>query len=667
MTAGGTRPGATSAAAPSVESPASAFAAALFAALIVRGVTDVVVCPGSRSQALALAAAAGERDGLLRVHVRTDERSAAFFALGIARETGVPAPVVVTSGSAVANLLPAVTEAHAGRVPLMLLTADRPPELHGIRANQTMHQEGVFDRFTRFGADLDADAFGADALDTDALDTDAFGADAFDAPPLDAAAPGALSAVVARAFAAATGTHANFRPPGERVTSVPGAHEATVLPPGPVHLNLRFREPLSGPATSVSERLAGADPVREHPAEPSAADPDPGRPPAGDSGATFALDDDRLTVVLAGAGAGDAARDFARDAGIPLLAEVVSGARSGREAIMGYQTLLEDDDLAPLIERVVVFGHPTLTRQTARLLRSREVHRVIVDPYANHPGTEVLTGHPDTTRATQADTSRHVVTHAYVVDPPSQQRENHRWLGAWIVRDRALRTERSTLHEPDLDAALAPGYKAMSEYARHEVAVKREAISRELLVDAVWRASWPHDRLVVAASRLVRVLDRVAQPRRVRIYANRGLGGIDGTLGTALGIASAQQAADDPALAAGATRVITGDLAFLHDVTSLQLTPGEDPPRIHVFVGNDRGGTIFDDLEVRDTAPESDFTRVLTTPHTVNLEALATAYGWAYERITTRGDLERLLTTPVTEPKVVEVPLGEHAVSETPR
>ncbi|MGB3413759.1 MAG: thiamine pyrophosphate-binding protein, partial [Microbacteriaceae bacterium] len=110
----------------------SEFAERFLAQLIRRGVKHLVVCPGSRSQALALAAARYESEGLITLHVRVDERSAAFLALGIAVETGMPAPVIVTSGTAVLNLHPAVTEAHHAGVAMLLLTADRPAEMHGI-------------------------------------------------------------------------------------------------------------------------------------------------------------------------------------------------------------------------------------------------------------------------------------------------------------------------------------------------------------------------------------------------------------------------------------------------------------------------------------------------------------------------------------------------------
>ncbi len=134
-------------------SPASDAAADLIAELIAHGVRDLVLSPGSRSQALALAATALARSGALRVHVRIDERAAGFTALGLARETGAPAAVVCTSGTAAGNLLPATMEAFHSGVPLLLLTADRPPELRGVGANQATIQPGIFGPFVRLHID----------------------------------------------------------------------------------------------------------------------------------------------------------------------------------------------------------------------------------------------------------------------------------------------------------------------------------------------------------------------------------------------------------------------------------------------------------------------------------------------------------------------------------
>ena len=574
--------------------PASLFAAGLLAELIRRGLRDVVVCPGSRSQALAFAAAEAEGLGAIRLHVRIDERSAAFLALGLAKESGVPAAVVVTSGTAVANLIPAAAEAHHSRVPMLLLTADRPAEMRGIRSNQTTVQAGLISAYARLERDV--------------------------APPEDVASAGDLAsfgrALAAEAYRAATGQ------------TGPAA--------GPVHLNLAFREPLSGGRGLVAAELdaAGQDPVAALAEAPEIADDD-----------TYTHDGDSLTVVIAGAGAGDEAEAFAHAAGLPLLAEVVSGSRFGREAIANAARLAGDVNLGGLVERAIVFGHPTLSRQLPALLVRDDVETIVVDPAGE--GIE---------RYNPGRSAR--IVRAARVAPTHEPSAMRRWLGAWVLRDRELQAEQSTVHAPDLEAARATGYKERNAYARAEVAAMREPITRELLAETVWRGTWPHDRLVLAASRLVRVLDGIAAPRKVRLHANRGLAGIDGTIATALGIAIASQSSELPSQAAGVTRLLIGDLALLHDAGSLMLTEGEPRPRIQIFVGNDGGGGIFAGLEAGQSADAAAFDRVMFTPQSVNIEQLAAAYGWEYSRVESRSELERAFTAPVNGPSIIEIPLG---------
>jgi len=192
-----------------------------------------------------------------------------------------------------------------------------------------------------------------------------------------------------------------------------------------------------------------------------------------------------------------------------------------------------------------------------------------------------------------------------------------------------------------------------------QLAAVRAPVTRRMLVDAVWAATWPHDRLVFGASRLIRDADRAVPGRRIFVRANRGLAGIDGTVATAIGIAVASQSpavASDPSHA-GVTRALIGDLTLLHDVGSLLLGAGERAPRLQLVVGNDGGGSIFDALEVAGSAPTDAFDRVQFTPQHVDLASLAAAYGWAYAKASTRGELDEALGTAVEGPSILEVPL----------
>ncbi|MGG7506982.1 2-succinyl-5-enolpyruvyl-6-hydroxy-3-cyclohexene-1-carboxylic-acid synthase [Plantibacter sp. YIM 135249] len=596
-------------------SPASAAAAALLRAFVDLGVTEFVVSPGSRSQALALAGAALDDAGLARVHVRIDERVGGFLALGLALETGLPAVVITTSGTATANLHPAVLEAHHSNVPMIVLTADRPAELHGIRANQTTDQNGLYGSAIRLAIDVAAPVGAPEEAD-------------------------AMARLAASAVAAATDEHV----------------------PGPVHVNLAYREPLSGTiVTSTDADIEDPEgpedetsPVPELPSHvpelvdghtspvPELVDghtspvpepvegrrtPFPGRP-------ALVLERGPRTLVVAGHGAGPDAEALAAVGGWPLIAEVSSGSRFGRNVVVAYRELLRDDEYRAAVERVIVFGHPTLSREVPMLLQTPGVETVIVAP----TGAEVYN---------PGRLADHIASSVTVADGPSDRS----WLGAWVVGSRELVPDLSPA-APDLEGLHSKTPSTRLASVRAELDAVREPVTRELLVDAVWRATWPHDRLLFGASRLIRVADGLVHGRKIPVHANRGLAGIDGTVATATGIALASQAAG----ATGVTRVLLGDLTLLHDVGAL-LLDGSERPRLQLVVGNDGGGTIFDSLEVASSAPEAAFDRVQYTPQTVDFAALAAAYGWTYVRAATRGELDQAFTTPVSGPVLVEVPL----------
>ena len=320
--------------------PATAFAVALLEEFVRAGVRDIVVAPGSRSQALALAAAEFERAGLLRLHVRIDERGAGFLALGLAVESRHPSIVVTTSGTAVANLHPAVLEAHHSGVPLVVLTADRPAELRGIRSNQTTMQPGIFAGAVRLERDV--------------------------AAPDGAAGESDAAARLARDAVAAT---LGFDGAGAFV-----AHPG----PGPVHVNLQLREPLSSPfdvsgLRSGAEGDASRNPMSEQlgferrPAAPGAPQPAPGR---------ALIEPGPRTVVIAGAGAGPEAEEFARVGGWPLFAEVTSGAHFGPNLVVAYRDLLREPGFGDQVQRAVVFGHPTLSREVPALVQRDDVETI---------------------------------------------------------------------------------------------------------------------------------------------------------------------------------------------------------------------------------------------------------------------------------------------------
>lgn len=560
-------------------SPAAEAAMALLHGMHARGLEHVVVSPGSRSQALALAAAALDRAGLLTLHVRIDERVAGFTALGLAVESARPVALICTSGTAVANLHPAVLEAHHSGVPLILLTADRPAELRGIGANQTTNQVGIFGDMV--AADWDI--------------------------PAPTGAPGELDEVRDLAELA-----------------------LRAAADGPVHLNLAYREPLSGGEPSIPETAltvgddgvdADAHPLWQRTLGPEVVD----------------LEPDDATVVVAGHGAGARAEELAVALGAPLIAEVSSGARFGRHAVVAYRDVLRGPH-GEAVGRAVVLGHPTLSREVPALLERDDVEVIVV----RAPGAD------DYNPGRRA----RIVDDVRVIGKPDPQAVR-RWVGGWVAMSRAvLESTAPDDPAPDLEQSASTDMSVRLAFAKAEAAILRQPVDRRMLVKAVWASTWPHDRLVIAASRLIREADRLVPGKNIAVHANRGLAGIDGTIATATGIALA---ARDAAPQTGTTRVLLGDLALIHDAGAL-LAPLPEGVRVHLFVGNDRGGTIFDQLEVAGTANPDDYAKVMRTPHAVDIASLAAAGGWAYRKAATRADLDDALTAP--EPLlIVEVPL----------
>ncbi|WP_082660027.1 2-succinyl-5-enolpyruvyl-6-hydroxy-3-cyclohexene-1-carboxylic-acid synthase [Cellulomonas sp. B6] len=586
--------------APSDPAPSVRAARVLVQALAALGVRDVVLAPGSRSAPLAYAVADAARPDperpagapALRLHVRIDERDAGFLALGLAKgsahagERGPgparPVAVVTTSGTAVANLHPAVLEAHHTGLPLVLLTADRPHELRGTGANQTTEQAGIFGGAVRLAVDVPAPT-GRPGEDRD------------------------LRRTVARALAAATG--------------------ARTGDPGPVHLDLAYRDPLApGAAPWPAASDAGLTHVvgRAQPADPVA--PLTGAVPVvvGDADGT-ARGSRRArgavpTVVVAGDGAGPAAVRLAEANGWPLLAEPSSGARQGDHAIGAYRLLLAARRLGGRVGRVVVLGRPTLTRPVQALLARPDVEVLVVAPRG--------TDWPDAARnASQV-----------LLDVPPRMRQGRvgapaGWLDAWRTADAAAQDVLVRLLDVPEDARRSRSGPRVTGWA---------------LARAVARASAPQDVLVVGSSNPVRDLDLVARwDAAPLVLANRGLAGIDGTVATATGVALA--------LPHRRVRAYLGDLTFLHDVGGLLRGAGEAAADLQLVVANDDGGSVFTTLEHGEPGRADVFERVFGTPHGVDVAALCAAYGVRHTRVVDTDGLLPALAAPGTGTSVVEV------------
>ena len=333
--------------------PATAFARVLVDELLRGGVTDAVLAPGSRSAPISLALAAAERSGRLRLHVRIDERTAAFLALGLAKASGRPVPVLTTSGTAAAHLHAAVLEADASGVPLLALTCDRPPEFRDTGANQTIHQPGLYGGAVRWAADVGVPEAGREEAQNRYW-----------------------RSVVAKALLTASG--------------------AFDRDPGPVHLNLPLREPLM-PDDEAPDELSAPWTGRADGAPWTA-----GRPTANAASRTTIWR--QRTLVIAGDGSpfwGRIAGENAGGHGWPVIAEPSSGAWTpssvrGGALLLGCAGWLAGH--RP--DRVVVVGRPTLSRPVSGLLADPdvEVETVAVAPRwpdAGRSSSQVGFGFPD--------------------------------------------------------------------------------------------------------------------------------------------------------------------------------------------------------------------------------------------------------------------------------
>jgi 2-succinyl-5-enolpyruvyl-6-hydroxy-3-cyclohexene-1-carboxylate synthase len=526
------------------------FSATLVDEWIRLGVTDAVVCAGSRSTPLALPLA--ER---LRVHVRLDERSGAFFALGLSMATGRPTVICVTSGTAAVELHPAVVEAHHGGVPLIVCTADRPPELHDTGAPQSIDQEGLFGAAVRWSC-----------------------------------SPGVP----------VEGQEPTWRPLALRAFEE-AVHGATG--PGPVHLNLEFREPLIGPA--------GPLPTRQGP-KVVVSDGRPGTAPIG-------LEPLRGRGMIIAGGPWSQRANAAGVAGLadtlgwPVLADPLSGSRSDG-SIAAADAIVRTEP--PLPECIVLFGMPWLSRALGTFVTHASdagARIIVVDPWRRWADPLRVA-----TEFHQCDVDRWLDAAVATAAPTDPQ-----WLDSWREREA----------------------KAQSAIA----GVLGTDITEPLVARVVHRhAARTGATLLAAASMPIRDLEWYAEPgqRVPRVLANRGVNGIDGVVSTALGIAASDDGAGTHTIA------LMGDLTFLHDVSGLVNLP--DVPCTLVVVDNGGGG-IFSFLPQATSVDPPRFEQLFGTPPSSDIAAVARGFGLPVREVAELSQLEAALDAPVSPPSLVRV------------
>ncbi|MCH9713160.1 MAG: 2-succinyl-5-enolpyruvyl-6-hydroxy-3-cyclohexene-1-carboxylic-acid synthase [Cyanobacteria bacterium] len=564
-------------------------ALALLQGLSAAGVRHWVVCPGSRSAPLASAVGLLVQRGWGRLHTAIDERSAAFFGLGLGRASGQPAAVITTSGSAVANLLPAVVEADYGCIPLLLLTADRPLRLKGCGANQTVNQDAFLVANVRW-----FDQAGPDGL--------------------AALAGGRLRSLAETAVRHCRGTNGQ--------------------PPGAVHLNLPFEEPLHAPAQVLRERAAALAALPAPPPLETGAPPPPSSPAPANVLGWGGLDPDRPGLVVAGPWRGNpqawpgyvaALRRWQQRSGWPVLADGLSGLRGcdQLELVASYDLVAPrlPHDLAQALPQLQVLrlGPLPASRRLLELLQACGGPQLLVsegDPRPLDPLARCRGPWSGGLAAWLAQLPQPVAM-------GSPATSNLRLAASW----RGLEQRLQALLDQQLLAPAAWG---------------EPAIARQL---ERWLPA--HLPLVIANSSPVRDWESFTAPvgRPRAIHACRGASGIDGTLSVACGVAEAL----------GQAVLLTGDLALLHDSNGW-LWHSQLSGRLLVVLIDNGGGGIFEQLPIRPAAAAPlDFERLFAMPQALNHAALAAAHGVPSRDVPSLAELEPALAWGLEQPMALLV------------
>ena len=555
----------------------SAWGALTMEVLARLGVETVVVSPGSRSTPLALAAS---RNPKLEAIPILDERTAGFFALGLAKRMHKPVALVCTSGSAVVNYYPAVLEASMSGTPLLVFTADRPAELRDCSAGQTIDQAKIFGELVRF----------------------------FHEVALPDVEHGLLAYL--------------------RQTLVHAVQQSLLSNAGPVHLNFPFREPLAPDfkhspiiAADVMESVAT---ITTRLCETVSATAQL------DSVALERLASHQHGLIVVGAvnpqggdneSFAEATAVISQKLGWPILSDVLNPLRSfldeDQALICHYDSLLRDREIVrrwkpsavlqigPLPTSKILRGWLANLDAVSFLLSDRPVntdplHRIAVPL---HGTVEVLN------------------------NSISQQKADTGWLEIWLEMER------------EATKALNNKFEQTDELFEGKIAW---LLSRHLPKDTP---------TFIANSMSVRYAEYFwcASDRKCPIYSNRGTNGIDGTLGTAMGVAHRGKP----------TVLLTGDLAFLHDTNAL-LTVGELEGSLTIVLSNNRGGGIFEYLPVSQV--KDSFERYFATPQNVQLDVLCQAYGVEHQRVESWGALtEAISTLPKEGVRLLEVPTNRKA------
>lgn len=647
------------------------FLGAFFDELAKWGVRNVVISPGSRSTPLSMIAyelscRAPQR---MSTYVDIDERGAAFLALGMAKASGRPAALVCSSGTAIANYYPAILEAESSRVPLIVLTADRPPQLQGLGAPQTCDQSHAYGTHVRAyrGMPLPADDEGSLRF------------------ARQAAREACIAALGSCEFPQNQGAQSPSAPIGTP-QRLAGACFG-----GPVHLNFPFDEPLK-PDVTLPDLFDAGIPCAGSAADSTGPEAKPVRNPQLPVGVA------QVRGVMEGAAAAQLAREllassvlllagegscatyeeaqrvlaFARAFAIPVLADPLSGLRSLDDPLVigNYDSVLQPGGISPdeaLNPQVVVrFGRYPVSKRSTQWARAREdagVLQVVVDPLE--------------TRDTNAATT------VFVRMKPADFAQS---------MERALRREDGPATAGANDLSFANAWQRVEEAAAKRIAAVDAGKGSDpdgfegAYVRRVLELAPAGSCLFAANSMSVRAVDTfyLKGAKQLIVLANRGLNGIDGTVSTAIGASRCF----------GRTTLITGDLTMLHDLNSLALqrelrvqrqladiagdanrTPEQAAKRntcetdtgaqgITIVLLNNNGGAIFDMLPQK--SQEAYFERLFLTPQDVDFQAAVAAFGVPYSKTATLAEFDRAYRASLDVPGIsfIEVPVPLQGLRE---
>jgi 2-succinyl-5-enolpyruvyl-6-hydroxy-3-cyclohexene-1-carboxylate synthase len=541
------------------------------------GLVTAIICPGSRSTALAVAFAQQEEVEAIPV---LDERSAAFFALGVARATGRPLVLVCTSGTAAANFYPAVIEAKESRVPLLVLSADRPPELRDCHSGQTIDQQKLYGHYPNWQAELAV-------------------------PSLEIGMLRYLRQTVVQAW------------------------ERSLFPvPGPVHLNLPFRDPLAPLPQLDTDALKSQFQLDDFFAHLSLSTLySPPRPPHPD------WQQCEQGIIIAGPAQPQNPRDYceaiaqlSKTLKWPVLAEGLSPVRNYADLnpylISTYDFILRDRQLAQqLVPKTVIhLGELPISKELRNWLDDTQPRRWVIDP--SHHNLDPLHGKTIHLRMSVEQLGKEFVKMDFTPNPslsqmtsinqPSWKRETQKDGSSYLQR-----------------------WCEAEDTVRSAVDRKMASITQLFESKAAWLLSQilpPKTPLFIANSMPVRDVEFFWIPNNtgVRPFFNRGANGIDGTLSTALGIAHRHLS----------SVMLTGDLALLHDTNGF-LLKNKFVGHLTIVLINNNGGGIFEMLPISKFDPP--FEEFFATPQDVNFAHLCITYGVEHQLIQCWEQLRELL------------------------